>query len=146
MARRASAISINSFAPLEPNVASIQSPSYLTGSTPNASGRIKLPLSLSVNTLPKQYNDNAYVDPDELFTQRTVAEVKAVQIQLRLVIVVVALLPNAEPLQGGRGRQTGGATTHGRVRRIVFCIICCLDLHNESLVNATVTFYKHQLL
>lgn len=41
--------------------------------------------SLSINTVPRRQDDSPYMDPDELFTQRTVSEVKAVQIQLRSV-------------------------------------------------------------
>lgn len=92
MARRASTISTNSLAPLKPNVESIQSSSYLSASTPNANSQMRLPpraSSLSGNIVPKQYNDNASLDPDELFTQRTVAEVKAVQLQLRQAVLLV---------------------------------------------------------
>jgi len=38
---------------------------------------------LSTYSFPKHNNDNPYIDPDDLFAQRTVAEVKSVQMQLR---------------------------------------------------------------
>ena len=41
--------------------------------------------SLSDNSVPKHEDDKQYMDPDELFTQKTISQVKSVQIQLRSV-------------------------------------------------------------
>lgn len=92
MARRPSTGPANYLTPMKSNVEAIKSPSYLSPLVVNTNGQIKLPprtLSMSSNTISKHYNDNASLDPDELFTQRTIAEVKAVQLQLRQVELFV---------------------------------------------------------
>src|ERR1700685_32227 len=94
MARRASTISTTSF---KPRADSIHSPGYF-GTSPSSAvtsvnGQIRpLHRTSSLSTYSsKHHNDNPYIDPDELFTQRTVAEVKSVQIQLRRVVFVIVL-------------------------------------------------------
>ena len=48
-------------------------------------GKQSLPRTTSLDTVPKRQDENQYMDPDELFTRKTISEVKLVQIQLRSV-------------------------------------------------------------
>lgn len=84
MARRASTVSTTSLVSSTARVESVQS-GYFDASTSltkvNGQGH---PQSRSASgNLPKYHQHDSRIDPDELFTQRTVVEVKAVQSQLR---------------------------------------------------------------
>lgn len=92
MARRASTVSTTSLASFHPREDNVQSPKYqeslLSNKIVNGHGPPQLPprtSSLSVNTVLKHQDDTPSIDPDQLFAQRTITEVKAVQVQLRQV-------------------------------------------------------------
>jgi len=151
MARRASTISTTSLTAFKTHADSILSPGYFDASpssaVTSANGQVRPPLrtsSLSTYRFPKHNNDNPYIDPDDLFAQRTVAEVKSVQMQLRWVTTCWTYTNNRSynNFQSGCSREAGGATTYGRVRSIMSCIINSLDIYNARVVNGTVTFCK----
>jgi len=90
MARRASTISTTSLAAFKTYADSVQSPGDFdalpSSAVTSANGQVQPPLrtsSLSTYSFLKHNDDNPYMDPDDLFTQRTVAEVKSVQMRLR---------------------------------------------------------------
>ena len=90
MARRPSTVSTTSR--VSSNVRIDSGPSdYFEGSLSNVNGRARLPSRTSPITLAKYQTDDRRIDPDELFTQRTVAEVKAFQLQLRSALQRFAL-------------------------------------------------------
>ncbi|KAF7979429.1 hypothetical protein HWV62_42566 [Athelia sp. TMB] len=82
MARRPSTISTTSLVSSNARVESGPS-DYFEGSLSNVNGRARLPPRTSPIKLAKYQTDDRPIDPDELFTQCTVAEVKAFQLQLR---------------------------------------------------------------
>ncbi|KZP25394.1 hypothetical protein FIBSPDRAFT_1041536 [Athelia psychrophila] len=80
MARRPSTASTSSHVSLNARV----EPGYFDAPLSNINARAHLPsLRTSSSTLAKYQDDDRRVNPDDLFTQRTVAEVKAFQQQLR---------------------------------------------------------------
>lgn len=86
MARRASTISTTSLADFKTHAGSVQSSGYFdalpSSTVTSANGQVRPPLRTSSLSTYKHNDDNTYMDPDDLFTQRTVAEVKSVQMQL----------------------------------------------------------------
>jgi type VI protein secretion system component VasA len=93
MARRESIISTSSLPVPNSHVESLKSPTYIDP-LPSTAISVSRPLrtsSLSTYSFPKSNNVTLHMDPDELFTQRTVGEVKSVQIQLRRVMMLVLL-------------------------------------------------------
>jgi hypothetical protein len=92
MARRVPTISTTSLTSFRSHVDSIQSPNYLPVSpVTSANEQLQLPPRTSITTysVPNHYDDDIYMDPDDLFTRYTVAEVKSVQKQLRRVMLVL---------------------------------------------------------
>lgn len=90
MARRPSTISTTSLVSSNARVESGPS-DYFEGSLSNVNGRARLPSRTSPIKLAKYQTDDRPIDPDELFTQCTVAEVKAFQLQLRFELRSFAL-------------------------------------------------------